>query len=102
MRLDNGDYITHRVSDNAGTVYAETSVAPGTTQYNVYAVSIAGSMLWILPVGAYVNVGGPSLWRSAHCFSPNPGHRGVPQIICLSLSGTGVAPQIRTELRHRV
>ncbi len=76
VRVDNGDYITHLVSDAVGTVYAETSPSSGGGTYNVYAVSISGTVLWKLAVQAYVKVGGPSLSKEGYLLFVQAGSIG--------------------------
>jgi hypothetical protein len=76
VRLDNGDYVTHLVSDVYGVVYAETGVGSSGGQYNVYAVSQEGTVLWKLAVQAYVKVGGPALSRSGLLVFPQAGKTG--------------------------
>jgi outer membrane protein assembly factor BamB len=77
VMLDAGDYITHLVSDAAGTVYAETGVTGGGGTYNIYAISSTGSVRWKLPVQAYVKVGGVSLSKDGYLIFSQAGNVGA-------------------------
>jgi hypothetical protein len=72
VKVDDADFFTSLVSDADGTVYCVTG-SSGITNYNVRAVSLNGAVKWVLPISAYMKLGGLALTKEGYLLITDTG-----------------------------